>query len=142
MEYTIGIALAVAVITLMVLAGIGRDRSFYATMTIVVASYYVLFAVVGGSGHTIVVESLVAAAFATAAVVGFRTSLWIVVAALIGHGLMDSVHHEIIANPGVPAWWPGFCMAFDVVAGGLLAVLLLTRGPYSLQSRGADRRAG
>ena len=142
MEYTIGIALAVAVITLMVLAGIGRDRSFYATMMIVVASYYVLFAVVGGSAHTIVVESLVAVAFASAAVVGFRTSLWIVVAALIGHGLMDSVHHEFIANPGVPVWWPGFCMAFDVVAGGLLAVLLLTRGPYSLQSRGADRRAG
>ena len=92
--------------------------------------------------HTIVVESLVAVAFASAAVVGFRTSLWIVVAALIGHGLMDSVHHEFIANPGVPVWWPGFCMAFDVVAGGLLAVLLLTRGPYSLQSRGADRRAG
>ena len=96
----------------------------------------------GGSGRTIVVESLVAAAFATAAVVGFRTSVWIVVAALVGHGLMDIVHHEIIANPGVPAWWPGFCMAFDVVAGGLLAVLLLTRRPYSLQSHGPDRRAG
>ena len=58
----------------------------------------------------------------------------------ISHSLIEHAH--VIANPGVPAWWPGFCMAFDVVAGGLLAVLLLTRRPYSLQSRGPDRRAG
>ena len=142
MPYLVGIVLSLGVAVFARYSGFDRDRAFYATVVVVVASYYVLFAVMGGSGHTIVVESLVAVAFAAAAVVGFRTSLWIVVAALIGHGLMDSVHHEIIANPGVPAWWPGFCMAFDVVAGGLLAVLLLTRRPYSLQSRGPDRRAG
>lgn len=29
-----------------------------------------------------------------------------------------------IANPGVPPWWPIFCLAYDVTAGGYLAVLL------------------
>ena len=58
------------------------------------------------------------------AVIGFKTSLWIVAAALAGHGLFDSVHPWLIANPGVPAWWPGFCFAYDVAAGAILAGLL------------------
>jgi hypothetical protein len=33
----------------------------------------------------------------------------------------------LIDNPGVPAFWPGFCMAFDVVAAAYLAVLLVRR---------------
>jgi hypothetical protein len=31
----------------------------------------------------------------------------------------------------VPDWWPGFCMAFDVIAGGYLAVLLMRRSRAS-----------
>jgi hypothetical protein len=45
-------------------------------------------------------------------------------AGLIGHGLFDFVHGHFISNPGVPAWWPGFCGTYDVVAGAYLAVLL------------------
>jgi hypothetical protein len=41
--------------------------------------------------------------------------------------VFDVFHHLLIDNPGVPRWWPGFCMSFDVVAGGYLALLLLKR---------------
>ena len=42
------------------------------------------------------------------AVLGFKGNYWLVVAALIGHGVFDFVRHFFIDNPGVPQWWPGF----------------------------------
>jgi len=62
--------------------------------------------------------------FGAAAVIGFRTSLWIIVAGLFGHGLFDAVHGHLIANPGVPAWWPAFCAGYDVLAAACLALQL------------------
>jgi protein-S-isoprenylcysteine O-methyltransferase Ste14 len=38
--------------------------------------------------------------------------------------------HRVIQNPGVPEWWSGFCMAFDVLAGGFLALLLARRSGF------------
>jgi hypothetical protein len=92
---------------------------------IVIASYYALFAVMGGSIGVLLVESTVIVAFLGASLAGFRGSLWLVVAALAAHGLFDSVHGRVIANPGVPAWWPSFCLSYDIVAAGYLAQLLL-----------------
>ena len=141
MEYTIGLLLSVGVIGTASVVGLGRDRSFYSTIMIVIASYYVLFAVMGGSGDTVILESLIAGGFLIASITGFRTNLWVVVAALVGHGLFDAVHHQFIENPGVPRWWPGFCLAFDVTAGGLLAFLLQTRHRFAVHARGSDWHA-
>src|SRR5258705_6633771 len=90
--------------------GLDRDRAFYPTVTIVIASYYALFAVMGASTHTLVLESLAGAVFLLAAVYGFRSSLWVVVVALAAHGIFDLVHGSAIPNPGVPTWWPEFCL--------------------------------
>jgi hypothetical protein len=48
MEYVIGFALALAVVGAATMIGLDRERSFYPTVLIVIASYYVLFAVMGG----------------------------------------------------------------------------------------------
>ena len=58
---------------------------------------------------------------------GFRKNLWLIVAGLVGHGVFDFFHHLLIQNPGVPLWWPGFCLSFDVLAGGFLAILPMRR---------------
>ena len=63
MEYLIGLLLAIAVVAFAVLIGLDRERSFYVTTAIVVASYYALFAVMGGSRHTLVIEVLAASVF-------------------------------------------------------------------------------
>ena len=91
---------------------------------IVIAAYYVLFAVMSGSVQTVVIESLVMALFAAAAVAGFRRNAWLVVVALAGHGAFDAVHGHLIENTGVPAWWPAWCLAYDVGAAAGLAWLL------------------
>jgi hypothetical protein len=57
--------------------GLDRDRAFYPTVTIVIASYYALFAVLGASTQALVLESLVDSVFLAVAVWGFRSSLWL-----------------------------------------------------------------
>ena len=124
MGYAIGSVLAIVVSLFARWARFDRDRAFYPTVLIVIASYYVLFAVMGGSVQALVIESVVMMAFMLAAVVGFKLNLWIVVAALVGHGLFDFFHRRLVTNPGVPGWWPAFCLAYDVCAGGCLAWFL------------------
>jgi hypothetical protein len=91
---------------------------------IVIASYYVLFAVMGASRRTLVLEIVVASGFLLIGILGFRTNLWLVAMALVGHGVFDFVHAGLIDNPGGPRWWAGFCPVFDAVIGGLLALRL------------------
>jgi hypothetical protein len=122
--YLVGVVLALAVGLFATLAGFDRDRAFYPTVTIVVASYYALFAVIAAAMNALVLESAAFLIFLLLSVLGFKRSLWIAAGALSGHGVFDFVHAHLIANPGVPTWWPGFCGAFDVVAGGYLALLL------------------
>jgi hypothetical protein len=64
-------------------------------------------------------------------VTGFKKTLWLSAAALGGHGVFDFSHHRFIQNPGVPVWWRGFCLSFDVLAGGFLAMLLARRSGFS-----------
>jgi hypothetical protein len=120
----VGVFLALAVGLAATAGGLDRDRAFYPTVMIVIAALYALFAVMGGSTRALVLDSLVGAVFIAAAAVGFRSSLWVVAVALAAHGVLDLVHSRVISNPGVPAWWPAFCGAYDVAAAAYLAWLL------------------
>ena len=124
---SVGVLLAIAVGLLGTIAGLDRDRAYYPVVAIVVASYYALFAVLGGSSQALVLESMAGMLFVAAAIAGFRRSLWIAAGALAAHGLFDFVHSGLIPNPGVPAWWPAFCLAFDVTAAAYLAWRLMAR---------------
>lgn len=124
MALLVGTLLAVAIGLMATIVGLDRDRAFYPTVTIVIASLYALFAVMGASTHALVLESLVGLVFLAAAVWGFRSSLWVVVGALAAHGILDLGHDRVISNPGVPLWWPTFCSAYDLTAAAFLAWLL------------------
>jgi hypothetical protein len=125
MEYVIGLFLSLAVAGLAIIVGFDREPAFYPTVLIVVASYYVLFAQMAGTGSALVIEIIVAIGFLLFAIIGYKKNLWLVAIALVGHGVFDMFHHLLIENPGVPHWWPGFCLVFDVILGGLLAVGLM-----------------
>ncbi|MGA9582295.1 MAG: hypothetical protein WBR13_10045 [Allosphingosinicella sp.] len=125
--FLVGAALALGVGVFATLVGLDRDRAFYATVLIVIAAVYELFAVMGGSGAALKAESVAFAGFACLAVIGFRMSLWLIVLGLAAHGLFDFFRGDLIANPGVPDWWPMFCLAYDLVAAAYLAWLLVRR---------------
>jgi hypothetical protein len=124
LPYLVGIVLSVGVALFARWVGFDRDRAFYPTVLIVIASYYVLFAAMIGSLQTVVLESAVMAVFVIAAVAGFKGNAWIIIAGLAGPDFQDAIHGHIVANAGVPAWWPAWCLAYDVGAAGALAWLL------------------
>jgi hypothetical protein len=124
MSGAVGAILALMIGSMARSVGLDRDRALYPVVLMVVASYYALFAILGGARQVLIIESAVAAVFLGLAISGFRSTLWIVAVALAGHGILDVVHPAIYTNPGVPGWWPSFCAAFDVVAAAYLGWLL------------------
>jgi len=133
MEYAIGFVLGLGVAIAAEWIGFDQERSFYPTVLIVIAAYYVLFAAMGASYGVLAFEVLVAAAFLLAAVVSFRFSLWVVAAALVIHGLFDYIHEWFVESPAVPPWWPGLCIAVDVTLGFWLMGRLMNRSNNALQ---------
>jgi hypothetical protein len=127
MAYTVGIVVALLTALFARVTRFDRDRAFYPTVLVVIALYYILFAVMGGSSQALRLESIQLAIFAVIAVVGFRSNLWWVVLGLAGHGAFDFAHGYVVANPGVPLWWPGFCLAADAFLAAILAWLLYRR---------------
>ena len=82
MPYVIGAGLSLAVCLFATFAGFDRDRAFYPTLTIVIASYYALFVVMAGATTALSVESVVILLFLFTSVLGFKLNLWVVVGAL------------------------------------------------------------
>lgn len=127
MALFIGSILAVAVALFATVVGLDRERAFYSTVLIIVGSLYGLFAVMGGGIPTLLAESVFIAVFIGLSVAGFKFSEWFLVVGLFAHGVFDSFHGHVIANPGVPVWWPDFCMSYDVTAAAYLAWLIRRR---------------
>jgi hypothetical protein len=124
MPYVVGVVLSLSVALFARRVGFDRDRAFYPTVLIVIASYYVLFAAMSESLRTVLLESVVMTGFLIAAVVGFKSNAWIVVGGLAGHGVFDALHGSVLENSGVPTWWPAFCLAYDLgAAAGLASVI-------------------
>src|SRR5689334_17420465 len=129
MEYLVAVILGLVVAGFAAASGFDRDRAFYPTVLIVIASYYSLFAAMGSSGYsTFEIEIAVGLVFSALAVLGFKKNLWLAAAGIAGHGFFDFfVHHALVTNPGMPVWWPGFCGTIDIVLGGWLAIRLWKR---------------
>jgi hypothetical protein len=125
MPIVVGVLLAIAIAALAKFTRFDEERSFYSTVLVIIASYYVLFAVLGGSGRALVWELVIAVVFSTVAVIGALFLPTLVGIGIIAHGLFDLVHDIIIENSGVPTWWPTFCGSLDVLLG--LWVIALTR---------------
>jgi len=140
MEFLIGVTLALVVSIFATMTGLDRDRGFYPVVLIVIALLYDLFAAMAGSAQALGLDTLAMVVFVVAAVVGFKTSLWLVVAALVGHGLFDFVHSYLITNPGVPVWYPSFCLGYDVMAAFYLGWLLTRR--HTIRSPDGRARDG
>ncbi|WP_130618492.1 hypothetical protein [Dyella amyloliquefaciens] len=124
MSIAIGIAMAVAMCLAARFIGFDRDRAFYPVLLIAIASYDLVFAALTQDAGVIVAEFLLAMVFIVMAVIGFRKWPVLVLLGLVGHAAADVVHPHMIANGGIPAWWPGFCAGFDVATAVVFGFLL------------------
>jgi hypothetical protein len=78
---------------------VDRDRAFYPTVMIVIASYYGLFAIMGGSIQVLAFESIAIVAFLVASIAGFKRSLCGVVLKsymTILHCPANEIHLELL----------------------------------------------
>ena len=112
-----GVGLAVVLAIFGKLTGYEKDRSFFPTLLIVIASYYMLFAILDGSVSTILIEIAVAAFFIVLAIWGSYQFPLIVGAAIALHGIFDFMYGHFYLNNGVPVWWPAFCAGIDIPFG-------------------------
>jgi hypothetical protein len=112
MPYLAGIILALSVSGLATRIGLDRDRAFPRSGTLVMTGFLLV------------------------ALIGFKKNLWLVVAGLAAHGVFDIFHGRVVANPGVPAWWPAFCLTYDITAAAFLAWLLGRSHHTSVSSSG------
>ena len=90
----------------------------------IIASVYIGFAVADGRPLVIGTEIGVATAFIVLAAVAIKSAPWLVVVALVAHGVKDAWQHrtQFVANT---RWWPPFCLVVDFVAAPLIAIQLL-----------------
>jgi hypothetical protein len=120
---SLGLLCAVAIAVAGRCSGFEKDRSFYPTVLIVIASYYLLFAAM--ANEAIIAESLGLAMFSGIALVGAFLAPWLVGAGIILHGVFDLTHSHFIDNRGVPSWWAAFCATVDFALG--LWVIYISR---------------
>jgi hypothetical protein len=112
-----GVGLALVLAIFGKLTGYEKDRSFFPTLLIVIASYYLLFAILDGSVSTILIEIAVAAFFIVLAIWGSYQFPLIVGAGIALHGIFDFMYGYFYLNNGVPVWWPAFCAGIDIPFG-------------------------
>lgn len=111
----IGASLGVAVLIAAEALRFNRDRSFYPTLLIVIASYYVLFAVM--SGHPVWPEIVFATVFSIMAITAALKWRLLAGLGIFLHGVFDFARGGTIGDGGAPEWWPAFCGGVDVVLG-------------------------
>lgn len=92
----------------------------------IIAAIYIGFAVADGRLVVIATEIGVASAFIILAAVAMKSTPWLVVIALVAHGIKDAWQQrtQFVANT---RWWPPFCLVVDFVAAALIAIRLLPR---------------
>ena len=127
MAYMIGLGLGLVTAALGRMAGLDRERGFYATILMVIPTYYILFAVMGGSARALTIASAATVVFFAIAIAGFRSSPWLIAGGLAAHGIFDLTHQYLVENPGVPPWWPAFCLTIDVVLAAAAALMVLRK---------------
>lgn len=121
----IGAVLAVILAGFARLTNFDRDRSYYAVVLIVIATYYVLFACM--ANEAIVTEIFAASIFLLLAILGGLRWQILLGIGIFLHGVFDLMHGYIISNPGVPIWWPAFCASIDIVLGLWVVFLVVIR---------------
>ena len=93
----------------------------YALGLALIASVYIGFAVADGRARIIVVECVVAMAFAVVAAAGITGSAWLLAFGLAAHGVKDAWQQRRQLVSGT-RWWPPFCAAVDWVVAVIIGV--------------------
>lgn len=118
------IGAAVGILTIVTARLIHGERWLYSLSLLVLPGLYALFALRANEPAAGIKELLYGIPYIVAGLVfalaSVRGSAIIVGALWLLHGLSDLVHGRLVANTGVPSWYPVFCFVVDAVVGSYL----------------------
>lgn len=114
LSFTSGVVLALVVAGLARLVKIDQHRLFAPGFLIIIAAFYVGFALGSGSSQIILQELIAAFLFLILAIAGGAFYIPIAIFGLLLHSVFDVFHNSFVLNAGVPGWWPAFCAGFDL----------------------------
>lgn len=118
------IGAAVGVLVILSARFIHGERWLYSLGLLTLPGIYAFFALQAGEQAAGVEEMIYGVPYVVAGLVftfvGVRQSAVVVGMFWLLHGLYDLVHGRLIANAGVPDWYPIFCFVVDVVIGSYL----------------------
>ncbi|MGC6534511.1 MAG: hypothetical protein ACON4V_03060 [Parvibaculales bacterium] len=81
--------------------------------------FYMLFALMVGDVGAMALEFAYGLPFFVLGVLcfkrGFKGSGFVVIALWVLHAAYDVYHHLLVANAGVPFWYPALCLGFDMM---------------------------
>jgi hypothetical protein len=100
-----------------------REMRIYAIGLVSAALIYVGFAVFGGASISwLVLELGGLVLFSFVAIVGLRINAWTLVLGWVVHAVWDVSLHKVAELEFVPKWYPIFCVGFDVLLAGYIAM--------------------
>lgn len=92
------------------------------------AAVYVGFAETDPEAGRTRLQWAVALAFTGMALLGLWLSPWLLVAGWVLHAGWDLLHHRGVIRTRTSAWYPGGCLAFDLIVAVFLAGWLWSQG--------------
>lgn len=118
----IGIGLAVVTIVLVTRLPDRYSLDLLALLLAAIAAIYVGFALSDGRASSIVLEVGIAVVFILLAAGGRWFSPLLLAGAYGAHGVWDAIHHPKAIQTRIPSWYAPFCLAYDLVVGGFVAL--------------------
>lgn len=117
-----GVALAVVTAGVALRLSPNAALELLAVILAAAGAVYVGAALASGEARLVRLETAVFAFVFALALVGLWASATVLALGYLVHGLWDLVHHPRRAGAPAGAWYPPFCLVYDVLVGAFIFV--------------------
>lgn len=117
-----GAVLAVLTISVSLLLPGDLVIPFFAFLLVFAAAVYVGFAEADPTENEKGIQWGVALAFVAIALLGLRTSPWVIASGWVLHSGWDLLHHRDVLKTRTAEWYPGACLAYDLIIAGFIGL--------------------
>jgi hypothetical protein len=111
-----------------------RELRLYATGLVIAALIYLVFAARDVTFGWLALELTGVVVFTLVAVLGVKTSAWILALGWAAHAAWDVILHKLLDVAFVPDWYPVVCAGFDLLLAGYI-VTLTRRNAFAASSQ-------
>jgi hypothetical protein len=123
----IGILVSLIIIVRFKKTRLEKSGFSYSLLLFTLPLYYFMFAIYGSDYEAVPLEIFAGIVFFVIAIAALKLNasykFSLLAMGYLIHGVYDATHNLIFTNMGMPAWWPEFCGAIDIIVGLYLLYL-------------------